>query len=597
LEDASEHSVTPSNPGRIDPSAPPLAPLVQDWVTRLSEGRAHPRPELFHTIWKQVLSAPPETARAVIYPYVRREPVRHALARYLSRQQFQDLLEVMEPRNAEFMAALAGHLVHLQPVGTAPPAGPASVCTRFRELTLTYLLEEGTTRFNREHYCAGTLHRLAVHSNMADKKLLSRIRRCVAAATGREEKNRQSLLTVLDNLRTQMGASDTRPHDRGDTAPSPSDRLSARRRHILPAARLPAADLLDPVSSRMGPTAPMEVLPDPLQDLPGRIGSKPDSASRRLPKRAPGAGLKQLADWPLQGDRPPAPPTAKAVCDTTRVENSGHDRNPASERLADDKPATGRDTSRPPAQPGHVPASSERIGLRHADPSGPSRPPASGAFPSNASAEPAKSAPSRQTSGSDCGLPDAAPTACQCQTHDDCSGTPSTRFDTNPSIYVANAGMVLAGPFLPRLFGLLDWLEEKKFKSRSAAERAVHLLEFMVSKRQAAPEFELVLNKILCGLSSPRPLAGGFDPTDREIDAVQRMLEGMIGHWKIIGNTSVAGLRNSFLQRQGYLTLTQEAWHLQVEGRSYDMLLDRLPWSISVIKHPWMTRVVHVNWR
>jgi hypothetical protein len=75
------------------------------------------------------------------------------------------------------------------------------------------------------------------------------------------------------------------------------------------------------------------------------------------------------------------------------------------------------------------------------------------------------------------------------------------------------------------------------------------------------------------------------------------MLEGMIGHWKIIGNTSVAGLRSAFLQRQGYLTLTREAWHLQVEGRSYDMLLDRLPWSISVIKHPWMTRVVHVNWR
>jgi hypothetical protein len=157
--------------------------------------------------------------------------------------------------------------------------------------------------------------------------------------------------------------------------------------------------------------------------------------------------------------------------------------------------------------------------------------------------------------------------------------------------------MVLAVSFLPRLFGMLGLLEAKRFKNRSAAERAVHLLEFMVNERHAAPEFQLVLNKILCGLDVPVPIADGFDPTEQEIEAVHRMLEGMIGHWKIIGNTSVAGLRSSFLQRQGYLTFENDAWHLQVEGRSFDMLLDQLPWTIAVIKHPWMTRVLHVNWR
>ena len=144
---------------------------------------------------------------------------------------------------------------------------------------------------------------------------------------------------------------------------------------------------------------------------------------------------------------------------------------------------------------------------------------------------------------------------------------------------------------------MLDLLEEKRFKNRTTAERAVHLLEFTVNERHAAPEFQLMLNKIMCGLDGPVPIAGGIDPTEQEIEAVHRMLEGMIDHWKIIGNTSVAGFRSSFLQRQGYLTLEHDAWHLQVEGRSFDMLLDQLPWSIAVIKYPWMTRVLHVKWR
>jgi len=34
-----------------------------------------------------------------------------------------------------------------------------------------------------------------------------------------------------------------------------------------------------------------------------------------------------------------------------------------------------------------------------------------------------------------------------------------------------------------------------------------------------------------------------------------------------------------------------------VEPRSFDMLLDRLPWSIATLRLPWMDRVLHVDWR
>ena len=80
------------------------------------------------------------------------------------------------------------------------------------------------------------------------------------------------------------------------------------------------------------------------------------------------------------------------------------------------------------------------------------------------------------------------------------------------------------------------------------------------------------------------------------------LLQAVIAHWTALGATSVAGLRESFLQREGRLVLLSPdeqpaAWQLQVQARSFDMLLDRLPWSIALIKLPWMERALHVQWR
>jgi len=164
-------------------------------------------------------------------------------------------------------------------------------------------------------------------------------------------------------------------------------------------------------------------------------------------------------------------------------------------------------------------------------------------------------------------------------------------------IYIANAGQVLAAPYLPRLFAMLDLTEGTAFKDRKAAERAVHLLQFMVNESTNSPEYQLVLNKILCGIGAGVPIERQIDITDREEEAVEGLIQGMIQNWKVIGNTSIAGLRESFLQREGRLQLKDDAWHLLVEPRPYDMLLDQIPWSFSIIKHPWMERIVHVEWR
>jgi hypothetical protein len=164
-------------------------------------------------------------------------------------------------------------------------------------------------------------------------------------------------------------------------------------------------------------------------------------------------------------------------------------------------------------------------------------------------------------------------------------------------IYIANAGLVLAAPYLPRLFDRLNVTEQGAFKDRKAAERAVHLLQFLVNERTASPEYQLVLNKLLCGVRTGTPIPREITLIDREQEVIEGLIEGMIRNWTSIGQTSIAGLRQSFLQREGRLQRREDAWHLLIEPRAYDLLLDQIPWSFSIIKYPWMERVLHVDWR
>jgi hypothetical protein len=164
-------------------------------------------------------------------------------------------------------------------------------------------------------------------------------------------------------------------------------------------------------------------------------------------------------------------------------------------------------------------------------------------------------------------------------------------------IYLINAGMVLAAPYLPRLWSMLELTEHGAFKSPQAAERAVHLLQFMVNEKTASPEYQLSLNKLLCGVGGGLPIVREIRITDQEVEVIEQLIKAMILHWKVIGNTSVKGLRESFLLRPGWLHLKDDAWHLRVQEGVFDMLLDQLPWSFSIIKYPWMERAVHVSWR
>ena len=163
--------------------------------------------------------------------------------------------------------------------------------------------------------------------------------------------------------------------------------------------------------------------------------------------------------------------------------------------------------------------------------------------------------------------------------------------------YVENAGQVLLWPFLERYFASLDMLQEDTFPDIQTASRAAYLIEYLVGGVGDFKEYRLPLNKVLCGLTLDSVLAVPFRVTDDERVLCDELLLALTQHWAPLRNTSIAGLRESFLQREGRLEHTESGWSLTVDGKAYDLLLDQLPWGLSTIRLPWMTEVLHVKWR
>ncbi len=162
-------------------------------------------------------------------------------------------------------------------------------------------------------------------------------------------------------------------------------------------------------------------------------------------------------------------------------------------------------------------------------------------------------------------------------------------------LYVDCAGLVLLHPFLPQFFSGLGLATKDKLLQ---PDRALCLLHFLATGQIVAPEYELVLPKILCNVPLETPVEANVALTVAEQEEATALLDAVIRHWEVLHNTGADSLRGTFLIRPGKVSLRKDGdWLLQVEANSFDILLDQLPWGIGMIKLPWMEKMLWVEWR
>jgi hypothetical protein len=168
--------------------------------------------------------------------------------------------------------------------------------------------------------------------------------------------------------------------------------------------------------------------------------------------------------------------------------------------------------------------------------------------------------------------------------------------ETEEKIFIENAGYILLSVFLPPLFKELQLLKEGKFTDKHSQHKALFLLHFLGTGENTAPEYVLQLNKILCGIAPGETIPLSIILSEKETNECEQLLKDMIEHWAVLKNSSIEGLRNSFLMRDGLLSFHDDHWLLQVEKKGYDALMESIPWSWQTIKFDWMNTYIEVEW-
>ena len=165
------------------------------------------------------------------------------------------------------------------------------------------------------------------------------------------------------------------------------------------------------------------------------------------------------------------------------------------------------------------------------------------------------------------------------------------------SILIENAGLILLYPYFKNLFSFLQLLNGNAFINENAMHKAIVYLHYLIYNEMPEDESLLVFNKILCGADHETVInLNEITFTDEELAEAGELKSTVIKHWTKLGSTTVQGLTDTFLKRTGSLIFRRGDYHLHVEKKGFDVLLDTLPWPISIIRLPWNNYLINLNW-
>ena len=172
----------------------------------------------------------------------------------------------------------------------------------------------------------------------------------------------------------------------------------------------------------------------------------------------------------------------------------------------------------------------------------------------------------------------------------------TTEIDESDSIFIENAGLIILWPFLNRLFDKLALLDGKIFINQESQQKAILLSAYLVTGDLDIKESDLILNKLICGA----PLNMFVDvnlPLDQfELDLCESLLKGVLQNWDKLNNSSIRALRDTFLIREGVLRKSNTNYDLIIKKKPLDVLLNTLPWNISMIQTSFMKNRILVEW-
>ena len=169
--------------------------------------------------------------------------------------------------------------------------------------------------------------------------------------------------------------------------------------------------------------------------------------------------------------------------------------------------------------------------------------------------------------------------------------------EDSDTIVIQNAGLIILWPFFYRLFDKCGFLIDRKFKDDQSVQKGILMMQYLVAGSTEINENELVLNKILCGVAQRTQIDVKIELTDVELEMCDSLLLGVLKNWEKLSKSSVATLRETFLKREGILIPNELDYNLNIVKETFDMLLDTIPWNISIIQTTFMENRINIDWK
>lgn len=168
--------------------------------------------------------------------------------------------------------------------------------------------------------------------------------------------------------------------------------------------------------------------------------------------------------------------------------------------------------------------------------------------------------------------------------------------DESHGLILPNCGLILLHPFLSILFEELGVLNPQKQIVEEHYDLVVQLLHFIATGEENVSEQQLGVVKQLCGIPSSYPIKKESVLQEKHKKEALNLIQTVINYWSALKNTTAAGLRGQFLTRSGKWVTTDEKIELFIERQTADILLDQLPWGLSMVKLPWLKKMIYVTW-
>jgi len=163
-------------------------------------------------------------------------------------------------------------------------------------------------------------------------------------------------------------------------------------------------------------------------------------------------------------------------------------------------------------------------------------------------------------------------------------------------IWVQNAGLILLHPFLKPFFITTEICDKQgRFLSENY-DLPIQSLHYLATGDENFFEGDLVFEKFLCGVPLKIPVRQTSVLTDLIKTEATVLLNEVVKNWPALKNTSADGLRQMFIQRDGKLIQKEDSYKLIVERKAQDILLEKLNWNISMIKLPWISKILFTEW-